>query len=321
MSYNYKPSEEIKNTIKNAIKKLRKNVGEVTEKGDACAVWSDPSEPWSGRGSGLRQAKLGGAGLALIAMCSAKQICPESVDVDEMKNIGRFIVALQKRSGEFYSKYIEGKGVDSRFVSLYYPGEAMLGLMMLYKIDPDSLWLHSVTMGMTYLANIREGRVKVPVDHWALLATRSMIENWPDIKKNTSLYKRILIHAKQICNYALSQQIDIEGSPLSGGFNSEGRTCPTATRLEGLLASYTFMIEKEDAELRKDIKDSVINGMEFLLSSQLNKGENSGAITRAIKTKENSNGIDRNIRVGEIRIDYVQHALSAMIDFKSIFNK
>ena len=51
---------------------------------------------------------------------------------------------MQKEDGTFYSKYIPAEGGRSvRWTSLYYPGEAALGLLMLYEKDPSAAWIQA----------------------------------------------------------------------------------------------------------------------------------------------------------------------------------
>ncbi len=68
---------------------------------------------------------------------------------------------------------------------------------------------------------------------------------------------------------------------------------------------------------------SVINdGLLFLLRAQLRSGQYAGGIPRAIKALSENHpqfSDSFNRRVTEIRIDYVQHALSAMILYKQYF--
>ena len=95
----------------------------------------------------------------------------------------------------------------------------------------------------------------------------------------------------------------------------DGRTTPAATRLEGLLAALTFIPEKH--ELYPRIERAVHAGMSFLLNSQVKQGEFAGAVPFAVaKVKPGSPAADEfNRRATEIRVDYVQHALSAMVQY------
>jgi len=138
--------------------------------------------------------------------------------------------------------------------------------------------------------------------------------------------KLILGHAKQVCNSMLKDQIKKHTNRhYVGGFSSDGRTTPGATRLEGLLASLDFIpaVDIVDIKLRKKIELSVKNGIAFLINSQIKTGKFKGAIPRAVskisRKKKNSKRFNR--RSTEIRIDYVQHALSAMIEYQRLFSK
>ncbi len=57
--------------------------------------------------------------------------------------------------------------------------------------------------------------------------------------------------------------------------------------------------------------------MNFLLRAQITKGKYSGGIPRAVGRLSSNKAFNRRIR--EIRIDYVQHALSAMVQYEQMF--
>ena len=68
--------------------------------------------------------------------------------------------------------------------------------------------------------------------------------------------------------------------------------------------------------------DAVHEGMAFLLNSQVRTGPYAGGIPRGVRTyPDDGSGSLRtfNQRVTEIRIDYVQHALSAMIQYRELY--
>jgi hypothetical protein len=132
----------------------------------------------------------------------------------------------------------------------------------------------------------------------------------------------LLRHAGQICESILANRSALPlGYRLSGCFTDDGRTCPTATRLEGLLAALTFLPAKQ-TELRDRINLAVRSGIRFLTASQIQSGPYTGGIPRAVQyLAENHPRFSTafNQRATEIRIDYVQHALSAMLQYKLQF--
>ena len=95
-----------------------------------------------------RQAKLGGTGLALVALLNVEQVAPGSLPLDELRALGRFIIFMQKSDGTFYSKFFPDSGRSDVWQSDYYPGEARLALLMLYAHDPAPQWLRTAAKAL-----------------------------------------------------------------------------------------------------------------------------------------------------------------------------
>jgi len=288
----------------------------IPEGNELLAAWSVPAVTGSGKPI---QAKLGGTGLGLVALLSLEQIKPGTTSLEYLRRLGNFIVFMQKEDGSFYSKfYPHHGGKNDKWTSLYYPGEAALGLLMLYEKDPDPLWLQTAANSIAYLTRLRAGKPSVPADHWALLATAKLLPLYDLCRK--PLPKPLIVeHAIQICKSILEAGPHFPANVLEFGcLTDDGRTTPTAIRLEGLLAALSFLPD-ENIELRNQIATAAKNGIGFLLKSQIKSGEYAGAIPRAvIPLPEDHPKFSKsfNQRVTEVRIDYVQHALSAMLQYR-----
>ncbi len=293
----------------------KKTMAPMPGRDDLLGVWSRSEV---GGESVYPQVKLVGVGLGLVALLSAEKVCPGTTPMDDLRKVGRCILFMQKKDGSFYSKYIPAwGGLRGEWVSLYYPGEAALGLMMLYEKDPSPEWLDGAADAIAYLARSRAGKSVVEADHWALLATARLISVYD--KSNQPVSREAMLnHARQICNRILNDQVQCPAdAPEHGCFRNDGSTCPTAIRLEGLLSALTFL-PAEDKLLIERIDKAVDSGMSFLLRSQIRSGKYAGGIPRAICVlpKDHPQFSESfNKRATEIRIDYVQHALSAMIQF------
>ncbi len=285
----------------------------VPDRDGLLAVWSDPKVNNS---NSPLQAKLGGTGLGLVALLSLERTHPGFTPLDDLQALGRFIVFMQTEEGDFCSKYVPSTGgCSDKWRSLFYPGEAILGLLMLYEHDPSRVWFDSAAKGMAYLANTRKDSDEVPVDHWALLATAKLfsVEKETDLPVSSEL---LINHAVQICEVILESQVNNPKRPAyDGGFSKKGKTTPTATRLEGLQAALSFL--PADREIRQRIESAVSRGVAFLLRAQVREGHYLGALPRAVDYMHEAatDAHSFNRRVKEVRIDYVQHALSAMIQY------
>ena len=319
MYYQLQPEANMLSATERAGRYLRDDsIHPVAGQDHMLAVWSEPEVNRSGE---ALQAKLGGTGLGLVALLSLEKIHPGFTPLSDLQSLGRFIVYMQKEDGSFYAKYIPSKGGRwDQWESLYYPGEAALGLLMLYEKDGSDVWLESAARALAHMARSRKNTTNIPADHWALLATEKLflLANDDELPVSREL---LINHAFQICNTMLQSQIEYSERPeYDGGFSVVGQITPSATRLEGLQAALSFL--PPNHELRKQIYSAVHRGISFLLRAQISEGEFIGAFPWSAGKIDriNPNADEFNRRVTEVRIDYAQHALSAMIQYLHLMN-
>lgn len=289
------------------------------------ALWSLPELTGSRRP--FQQAKLGGTGLALAALVQVEFLLPGTTEPRVLRQLAEFLLFMQKADGSFFAKFIPSQGGrDESWVSLYYPGEAALGLIMLYELDGDQRWLIAAMDGLRYLARVREGQQDVPADHWALLATARLFRQDPAVLELASptgitwnqpqgarIKRALIAHVEVVVEKMLAEQVREDRLACGlGGFNPDGRVAPTATRLEGLLAAWSILPE---GPLRQRVRQAVEAGNRFLITAQVDDGPYRGAFTRY-----HPQCASPEPRADEIRIDYVQHALAAMLAYAALFS-
>ena len=316
MAHARKPEDDILNTLTRASLFLGARLGGVPKAEGALAIWTDPVDMGHKNPNTPRTAKLGGTGLGLVALASLEKIKPKTIPHDILSQMAAFILFMQGEDGSFRSYY--NRVADHTWFSskecIYYPGEAMLGLLLLHDIDPRPRWLAAAAKGMTHLAEKRSAAGQAPSDHWAMLATKKLLAKLTQSPLPGIDSSLLIRHAVMVSENMLSEQMTGPGAgDLAGSFLPQGRTCPTSIRLEGMLAVLA-LLPAEHADLRSRLEDSVSAGMRFLLSQQVSAGQMAGAIPRAASALPDSPENQAfNQRVGEVRIDYVQHAVSAMI--------
>jgi hypothetical protein len=309
--------DEVWQVLARAGRFLQDQVGRIPAGPGLVVVWSRPAVS----DSVIAKAKLGGAGLGLIALAELERIEPGFNPPGTLEGLGRFILSMQREDGRYYSLYVPARGgIDDSWQSLYYPGEAALGLLTLHRLHPGEQWTRSAAAALQYLAVTRRGQDAVPPDHWALLATARLLELRP-AGLEAAARQAIVGHAAQVCREMIRCQRRQDAHPqLVGCFEADGRTTPTATRLEGLLAALPVLSGDARFEpLADEISQACHQGVRFLLRSQIRTGAGRGGFPRAIAPLPASDphfSPAFNRRVGEIRIDYVQHAMSALLQYR-----
>jgi len=317
MAQEYSPNDQTLKTIQRSSEFLIKHcLDPVRDEPDLLAIWSPLVV--TGRRT---YAKLGGSGLGLLALSKFEKLKPGSVSIDTLKKLGNFILWMQKEDGSFYSRLFKGKdGRNDEWTSLYYPGEAALGLLHLYDLDNDKRWLIGAAKTVKYLHDKRRGKMITEADHWALIASEKLkphLENDPTLPLSVD---ELEAHTKLVCRTMFFQRNWHQFTLLTprGCPNHAGLTTPGATRLEGLQAAKNIIPEKNKF-YHKQIDSIVDGGIRFLMSTQVKKGQYKGAIPRAAKRLPfyHPFGTKKfNRRVTEVQIDYVQHTLSAWVKYK-----
>jgi hypothetical protein len=314
MFNNFHPDSKAVSAMVRASAFLRKNYIGPDARSNTLVVWSKPLPVKS-------DADLGASGLGLVALTGVEQAQPNTIPLDDLRALGRFVIFLQKSDGSFASKYRADTGPVGDWQSLYYPGEAALGLIALYEIDHSDEWLIAAGRALSYLARSREGAREVPPDHWALIATAKFVPHLDEISVRDRISccasrTELIAHAARISRSFLTEQIaEAPGAKLNGGFDPGGRTTPTATRLEGLLATLEFL-PADAADLRSQIDAAVQRGIAFLLRAQIATGSYAGGMPQTVlDAGSNSQDVGHG---SDVRIDYVQHALSAWLRYQRV---
>lgn len=253
------------------------------------------------------EAKLGGAALTLLALLRQ----PPN-DVAERLPLARrlalFLRFQQEDTGRFHSKYFYGPPDAKEFVSIYYPGEAILALARLYRADPDPRWLETAERGARWLIQVRDADLStadLPHDHWLLMGLEELYELTQD--------EAYASHAARIAEAILGAQ-KRQGVPLDhvGTFYDPPRSTPTATRAEALVAMHRLAASRGD-ETRPYL-EALLAMAAFQQRCQLT-GESTLYLPHPARAH---GGFRRSLTNWEVRIDYVQHNVSALLGLRGI---
>ncbi|MCB9784977.1 MAG: glycoside hydrolase family 127 protein [Candidatus Omnitrophica bacterium] len=254
-----------------------------------------------------QEAKLGGAALALLALCKYEAITGDQGWRPVCHQLFLFIRFMQDEDGQFESKYFYGEPDKRKFVSMYYPGEAIFALARLYELNPKPEYLETATKGADWLIQVRDADKSLkdlPHDHWLTMALNELHELTDE--------DRYLKQAQRICDAILLEQRN-ESFPNKewvGTFYTPPRSTPSSIRGEALAA----MIEL--AERNHLPTDDYLKSLKLIANFVLKCQVDEARSKTFPKPEEALGGIQEALGESSIRIDYVQHGISMMLGLR-----
>jgi hypothetical protein len=257
------------------------------------------------------QQKVGGAGLALLAFAKHAAVTGKRDQLDTMRALARFITKQQYEDGHFRSnvdlEHESGKKLKRD--ALYYPGEAALALLRLYAVDPQPAYLDTARRAADWVVRVRDAYVSEDNqehDHW-------MSYTFNDLYRLTH-DGAYLEHAYKIARAIQRRQQRADDAPAPDwvGTFYEGATTPAATRVEAYDADIALsrFAGKPEAWLLGPAQEVACS----MLGQQF-RPDNDYWLKNPTKAE---GGVRESLLVQDVRIDYVQHAMSAWLHLARI---
>jgi Beta-L-arabinofuranosidase, GH127 catalytic domain len=259
------------------------------------------------------QQKVGGAGLALLAFAEHAAATGKRDNIDTMRALARFIAAQQFADGHLRSNadLPEESGKKRKREPIYYPGEAILALMRLYAIDPQSAYLETARRAADWIVHTRDANTTEDTqehDHWMAYACNDLYRATSD--------PAYVSHAQKIARAILKKQKNSANAPAPDWIGAfyQGESTLAATRLEAYdsVIRLTRFTGLPDSGLLGAAQDAGT----FLVGQQFGT-ENAYWLRNPSKV---AGGVRESLFVSDVRIDYVQHAMSAWLHLARILD-
>jgi hypothetical protein len=252
------------------------------------------------------KAKLGAGGLALLALTREIEL-DHNAERSEANALASGILAMQRADGSFETDIEQnGDELDSP-PSLYYPGEAMLGLIRLYRLNRDFRLLDAIRRGADYLVTSQRRQRDLPPDAWLVQALESIYEVTKDA--------RYAEHAIDLAAPMAASLYAADGPEGYAGAVARGipRVTPTASRSEGILAAYRVARATGDPRAERLLAAARV-AAQFQLTQQFST-DNGFFLPNPARAV---GGFHESLDSTRIRIDYVQHNISSLLGLAQI---
>ncbi len=248
------------------------------------------------------KAKLGAAGLALAALARQIQLDRKFGDRLSATRLANLILAMQRKDGAFEMRYQLRGDDEQAFDSLYYPGEALLGLIRLFNTNGDQRLLDAARRGAEFLIESQRRMDGLPADAWLMQALGDLYKTGPR--------RQYAEHAIALAEAMMAEQYDDQDSAeYEGGFGpGSPRATPAASRAEGLVSAYRLAGSIGDARAPA-IASALRACAKFQLAQQFTV-ENSGSLANPARA---IGGFREGLTSSRVRIDFVQHNISSLL--------
>lgn len=254
------------------------------------------------------EAKLGGAALLMLAMLERIEATGDRSTLPEVRRLGRFLLFQQDGDGHFRSKYFYGKPDPVPFESVYYPGEAILALTRLHALDGNGPWLAAARKAADWLILVRDRGKAVaalPHDHWLLIGLNELHPPAPEA--------HYVEHARRVGEAILGAERRQSLHPdWIGSFYDPPRSTPAATRSEGLVALHH--LASRNGLDPAPYREALLRMAAFERRCQITPE----SALYLLRPDRALGGFRRGLTDWEVRIDYVQHNLSAFLGLRGI---
>lgn len=265
-------------------------------------------------GTDEEQQKSGGAGLALVAFAEHAAVTGDRSNLETMRSLARFIVKQQQDDGHFRNNAdVEREtGEKLKREVIYYQGEATLGLLRLYAIDPQQQYVDAARRSADWVIHVRDAYASEDNqehDHWICYALNELYRVAPD--------PAYIEHAHKIARAIVRRQkgSDAAEPDLVGTYWFGGEMSNVAsTRVEAFDSNVVltrFAGKPDDWLLQAASKTAT-----WMLGQQFDAADDYW-----LKNPPKAEGgVRESLLVSDVRIDTVQHAMSAWLHLARILS-
>ncbi len=289
------------------------------------ATWLDERVVRCGKLGGAcipedRVASLGAAALGAAALLEYQRATGERTFEKTAKGLLDFVLAMQKKSGDFYHRYHVKKGEVRHAREMFASEEAALALVLGHAVLGRATSEGAGARGSRYLDAARRaldwqvgpkydfflGHFMHGADHWTCIAAREAApflgsERYLDFCLSYVAFLRRLQFAPG----------EVRAPDFTGHYGFGAFTLPQAPAAAGFGEAVAATAELLRQSGRRDpkVEKQLALGLDALARDQI-RDDGSWLMVDAPRAR---GGIRRSLVESEVRIDFTQHAVSALV--------
>ncbi len=261
---------------------------------------------------GNNRAELGSTALTMVGMLEYQRATKDQRYSQTVKDLAEFVLGLQKENGDFFHLYDLNKGdIDPSRRAMFYSEEAALALVMAHEVLGDERYLVAAERALDFLTTEKYspfflGHLIYGADHWTCIAAD---EAWPRLQKSEYLdfckgyahfIRRMMYEPGEWKNDDFSGHygfgaVMVPQAPAAAGFTEAIISTANLARAHGI----------DDPSLETQLSQA----LDALARDQI-RLDNSYLMANSTAAR---GGIRRSLVEQEVRIDFTQHAATALI--------
>lgn len=313
--YGVTRDEELLAAARRALDYILQYVPEKLE-GEDFRFVTDPPDA-----SGKRQVKTGGAGLLLLALTEFERTTEDNLYRPLADDLVKFILSMQLQTGDYYAYFdIEKRAPVPGGFSMYYSGEAALGLIRYYKLTGNEAALDSAGRALLYLTTDahknEQGYVEqvesagypdLLLDSWRTMGMREYFELRGDI----ALADECIALAEGMITHQYQRGEDVPEDFIGSPRFRKPNTISSGSRKEGLTSAWWV------AHARGQSGDKILAAISDSSLFALRRQFRPETMYYSATGKE-LGGFANSLYEPEVRNDGVQHNLSGLLGYYEI---
>jgi hypothetical protein len=257
------------------------------------------------------RAVLGSAALSVVGMLEYQRQTGDDRHAATVKKLVEFILFMQRPDGDFHHLYLlKKKRVEASYRSMFFSEEAALALVMAHAAFEDPRYLQAAERALDYLTGPKYdfflGWFVYGADHWTCIAAD---EAWPRLN-----HHRYLKFCEGYSAFIRRLQFtpgDWDNEDFRGHYSFSGLLVPQAPGAAGFTEAVlsTFTLAHNHGVETTALQTQIVGALGALSRDQI-RLDNSYQMPDPMKAV---GGVRRSLVEPEVRIDFTQHAVSALL--------